>query len=317
MMETKQFGGMITEVKQHDRNGVPVGILSGYGATWDIDRGDYFYKDQFVKGAFLKSISDHKKRNNRQIRLKDGHGRTVGGIPINTVKEDSTGLYVEAEVNLEVEQGREMHSLARQGVIVEFSIGFSPVVSERDEEKKIRSISEAIIWEISPVDEPMNIAAEITEVKSTDKMLEIVDIDFNPDEAKSRIDSVDGKERAYIGAFLIADEVDGEIKAVKDAIFSAAGLVQKLSKNEKEAYIVEFNKYYAKMNISSPFSEKSIISVEDARIMTPREFERVLKETGRFSNKAAKVFASGLTQEDKPNYSNLLSDIKKLTGKIG
>ncbi|MCK5617721.1 HK97 family phage prohead protease [Candidatus Pacearchaeota archaeon] len=158
-MEIKHIGGRISEVKQEERNGVPVGLISGYIATWDLDRGD----DQFVKGAFLNSLKEHRKTD-RQIRFKDNHGRTVGGYPIATVKEDETGLFGIAEVNLNVQQGKELHSLALQGVIVDFSIGFS--VQDFEIKDGIRIISKARVWEGSAVDEPMNTDAVITDVKT-------------------------------------------------------------------------------------------------------------------------------------------------------
>ena len=164
--EVKFLGGRITEVKQEDRNGVAVGIIEGYIATWDVDEGDYFgVKDQFKKGAFMESILEHIQRK-RQVRLKDHHGRTVGGFPIEFVREDDRGLFGIGEVNLEVQQGMEVYKLAKQGVLVDFSIGFSAVEAERDDD--IRTITKAIIWEGSVVDEPMNRAAQITQVKDSE-----------------------------------------------------------------------------------------------------------------------------------------------------
>ena len=164
--EVRFLGGRITEVKQEDRNGVAVGIIEGYIATWDVDEGDFFgVKDQFKKGAFVESILEHIQRG-RQIRLKDHHGRTVGGFPIEFVKEDERGLFGVGEVNLEVQQGMEVYKLAKQGVLVDFSIGFSAQESERDDD--IRIITKAIIWEGSVVDEPMNRAAQITQVKDSE-----------------------------------------------------------------------------------------------------------------------------------------------------
>ena len=156
--------GNITEVKIEDRNGVSVGIIEGYIATWDVDEGDFFgIKDRFVRGAFVESILEHVQRR-RQVRLKDHHGRTVGGFPIEFVKEDDRGLFGVGEVNMEVQQGRELYSLAKQGVLADFSIGFSVRESEMDGD--VRTITKAIIWEGSVVDEPMNRAANITQVKN-------------------------------------------------------------------------------------------------------------------------------------------------------
>lgn len=165
--ETKYHSGRIVETKEETRKGIPVGLISGLIATFDVDRGDFFgRRDQFVRGAFVKSIAEHKERDNRQIRFKDHHGRTVGGFPIAGVHETEEGLFGTAEVNLDVQQGREVFALAKQGVLVDFSIGFIPIVKVIDEDQNLRTITEAVIIEGSIVDEPMNIRANITSVKS-------------------------------------------------------------------------------------------------------------------------------------------------------
>ncbi len=164
-MDNRYVGGHVLEVKQEDREGVPVGIVAGYIAAWTPDTGGVFgMPDKFHPGAFIKSIEEHRRRNNRQIRLRDHHGRTVGGFPIDTVREDSIGLFGRGEINLEVQQGREVHSLARQKVLTDFSIGY---ISRSDKiGPEIRDIFEADIFEGSVIDEPMNRDANITEVKS-------------------------------------------------------------------------------------------------------------------------------------------------------
>jgi HK97 family phage prohead protease len=166
-IKTLCHGGYVSEVKTRDRNGVPVGVVSGYIATWDIDRGDWSgIRDKFLPGAFLESIERHKKTD-RQVRLKDQHGRTVGGFPIETVREDSTGLFGIGEINLEVQQGAEAFSLAKQKVLTDFSIGWE-MLSDPAIVDGVRHISKAEIWEGSIVDEPMNPFANILDVKTID-----------------------------------------------------------------------------------------------------------------------------------------------------
>lgn len=176
VIETKSTGGRIIEVKQSVRNGVEVGIVAGYIATWDADAGGIFgVPDQFHRGAFLNSLRDHRERGNRPIRLKDHHGRTIGGFPIETVKEDEIGLFAVGEINLETQFGREAHSLARQGVLTDFSAGFSAVDDKI--QGGVRDIFEAIVWEGSIVDEPMNQNAVITEVKSAERDQQFLGVD--------------------------------------------------------------------------------------------------------------------------------------------
>ncbi len=162
-IEHKLIGGHIVEAKQEERDGMQIGFISGYGATWDLDRGGWDgVKDRFVKGAFVESILEHIQKR-RQIRMLYQHGNAIGGFPIEFVKEDERGLFVLGEINLEVQEGREAYALAKQGVLVDFSIGFS--VDEFEMNDDIRTITKATIWEISAVLEPMNPAANITQVK--------------------------------------------------------------------------------------------------------------------------------------------------------
>jgi HK97 family phage prohead protease len=160
-METKIFSGQILEVKQEVRNGIPVGLISGYIATWDIDR----VKDRFIKGAFQKHMT-WMQENNITIKFKDHHDRTVGFYPWAGVKEDDRGLFGVAEVNLEVQQGKEAYSLAKQGALTHKSIGYK--VIDREYVDGIRDIKESEVWEGSLVDFPANYAADVTEVKYFD-----------------------------------------------------------------------------------------------------------------------------------------------------
>lgn len=190
-IETKFLSGRVIEVKTAERNGVEVGIIAGYIATWDIDRGSWGMKDQFVRGAFVDSIRRHQV-DNRPVRLKDHHNRTVGGFPINEVREDEVGLFAIGEVNLEVQQGKELMSLARQGILSDFSVGFSVVDSEEVEGPggiSLRKIAKAELWEASVVDEPMNPKAKITEVKNNDD-----DSDDNGDGDESGDNETDDTE---------------------------------------------------------------------------------------------------------------------------
>ena len=221
-------GGVVTDTKIADRNGVPVGIIEGYIATWDVDRGDGWsdIKDQFMPGAFTKAIARHKATD-RQIRFKDHHGRTVGGFPIKTVKQDDRGLFGIAEVNLEVRRGAEVFSLAKQKVLTDFSIGWGE--SEFEVEDGIRKISESEVWEGSIVDEPMNPLANITAVKSVDfSELDVVDIRAIEHALKTGIKFSDKEAKKIISYFksvgVLRDEQDdhrdGELVEKMDQILT-------------------------------------------------------------------------------------------------
>lgn len=351
--ELKRFGGELVEAKQVDRNGVAVGVVKGYIATWDIDRGD----DRFVKGAFAESLAEHRAKN-RPLRFKDHHGRTVGGWPIDSVREDERGLYGEAEINLEVQQGREAFSLIKQGVLSDFSIGFSCV--DWGIVDGVRVINKAIVWEGSIVDEPMNPKANVTEVKSVvpfqDLPLAARDRAWDADAAIERVreftDSTDEPSAAYRRAFLwfdgeatedfdaykmpVADVVDGRLVAVPRAIFAAASVLEggrggvDIPDADRASVIRNLERYYAKMDLDSPFGEgeKEFFVVAEVKGWTERDVERFLLKTGAMSKSAAKVLAGRLqikhnesptNQDVKPNaeLKSLLDSVRATLSTIG
>jgi HK97 family phage prohead protease len=199
-MSPERTFGHLVESKRTTRNGEPIGLVSGYLATWEPDTGGKFgIPDQFVRGAFTASLADHRARGDRQVRLKDHHGKTVGGFPIETVKEDARGLYGIGEVNLTTQEGRELFALVRQGVLSDFSVGFTAL---KDEIRGgVRLIHEAKLWEASIVDEPANQGARILEAKHQDRLLAAIRDDLRDcarelRDGRSALDRLAEKARA-------------------------------------------------------------------------------------------------------------------------
>jgi len=354
-LETKRLGGVLISVKETERAGVKIGIVEGYIATWDIDRGDWMgVKDQFVKGCFRESIADHLKRG-RQVRFKDHHGRTIGGFPIDTVREDDRGLFGIAEINLDVQQGREAYALALQGVLVEFSIGFS--VDEFSMDDELRVITKATIWEGSIVDEPMNPAAVVTSVKSVvpyqDLPLADKNRSWNASAAIERVKEFTDSDEAptinYKSSFLqydkdhdetfsayklpIADVIDGKLRAVPNGIFAAAESIKSgnmdIPEADRPGVIRHIEKYYAKMDLPSPFEEddKQYFIADDVEKMDVRTLEKALRKTGCFSKSAGKMLAKRLaaspnvddeddlnnTQPESKTFKEIIDDLNGIT----
>ena len=345
--KSKYIGGNIVEVKQVERNGIPVGIIKGHIATFDLDRGH----DRFVPGAFLESLRRHRD-DNRPVRLKDLHGRTVGGFPIETMVEDEIGLFGVGEINLEVQQGREMFSMIKQGILSDFSIGFSSL--EDSIENGVRVIHKAEVWEGSVVDEPMNPAARITEVKTVvpfqDLPLAARDRAWDSDAAIARVreftDSTESPSSTYRRAFLwfdsenaddfgayklpIADVIDGRLTAVPRGIFAVAAVLQgarggvDLPPADRPRVIRNVERYYAKMGLDSPFSDddKQFFVTDDVKAWTGRDIEKFLRNTHMMSKSAAKTLAGKLDLKQKPvenedhKLSELMAELKGLTKAI-
>lgn len=336
-IETKCLGGHVLEHKQIDVNGVPVGVIEGYIATWEPDTGGKFgMPDRFIRGAFSKSLQEHRDRGNRQIRMKSMHGELIGGWPIETAREDQTGLFAVGHINLEKQEGREIFSLVRQGVVEDLSIGFSSIADSVNE--MIRDISEAIVWEGSPVDEPANQGAQITEIKAAvpfqDLPLADRDRAWDSTAAIGRVrtftDSEDAPTSRYRNAFVwydrsdpdsfgsyklpVADVIDGRLMAVPRGVFAAAGAMQgarggvDIPDADRPGVIRHLERYYAKMDLESPFEteERRFISIAEAKSLDVAGLELALKGGVTFSQRAARdiaqnLFSTGITPADTTN----------------
>jgi HK97 family phage prohead protease len=320
MFENKCMGGHVVETKEAQRNGVKVGILEGYIATWDMDTGQgarFGVPDRFVQGAFADSIQEHKDRKNRQVRFKDHHGRTVGGWPIDNIKEDNVGIFGAAEVNLETQQGAELYSLAKQDVLVDFSVGFSvnPGGDKIDNDERV--ILSAVLWEGSIVDEPMNRKAQITQVKSANPFVDLPVYEgshtWDAKSAEANVAALTFKEgegrHAYLDAeckILIADVIEGKLHIIPEALFAAAEEL-KTQDSPPQELVRHIERYCSKMSKPSPFDEesKAFFNVEEVKAWTRRNFEEALINSGAFSKGASKLLASRMEEQKKAGVLDL------------
>lgn len=154
----------VVATKEINRDGSKYGIVEGYASTYNnVDR----VKDRVMPGAFVKSVAKHFA-DGRQIRMYYQHDskEIIGGFNPAYISEDPQGLKVVGEINLEVQRGREVYALAKQGVLGDFSIGYT--VKDFDIKDGIRQLREIDLWEISIVSEPANPKAKILQVKKSD-----------------------------------------------------------------------------------------------------------------------------------------------------
>ncbi len=156
-----QSKGFSFEVKQVGERGE----IEGYASVFNnIDLGG----DIVMPGAFSKTISDGRVG----VPILWGHSmQELIGVN-KEMREDSTGLYVKGELNLEVSRGREVYSLAKQGAVTGLSIGYQAVKYElREDDGKMwptRLLKEVKLFEYSLTPVPMNEEARITRVKDFD-----------------------------------------------------------------------------------------------------------------------------------------------------
>lgn len=137
------------------------GIFSGYASVFGfVDN----HMDVIIPGAFKNSLAE--KSTGRDIKLLWQHDAAEPIGRFDTIREDEMGLYVEGQLLLEVQRGREAYSLMKSGAISGLSIGYNVKDSSIEPSTGVRMISELDLFEISLVTFPANELAQVAEVKA-------------------------------------------------------------------------------------------------------------------------------------------------------
>lgn len=145
---------------------VEVGVFVAYASTWQPDCGGRAgIPDVVQKGAFAKTLAEHRARGNRPIRMRFNHAELVGAFPVADAREDDFGLRVVGHVNLATQLGRDVWGLIQQGALSDLSIGFKATRDRIDAKRGVRVIEELTLFEISVVAEPCNEGARIIRVE--------------------------------------------------------------------------------------------------------------------------------------------------------
>lgn len=146
------------EASSFDNSGSFEGFASVFGNTDS-------YGDVVVQGAFARTIKNRTKANGKaDFPILWNHNPNEPLGVTTSMVEDSKGLKVTGQLNLEVQRAREIYSLMKQGAISGLSIGYTTIKDKIVEGK--RNLLEVRLYEWSPVTFPANEAAGITSVKS-------------------------------------------------------------------------------------------------------------------------------------------------------
>ena len=334
--------------------------FEGYASTFgNVDRG----LDVVVAGAFRDTVAElmsSQKESKLPALWQHNSDMPIGGY--TEFREDSHGLFVKGRLPKSdtFVSGRVIPQM-KVGSISCMSIGYSTL--DYIIEAGVRLLKKLKLWEISLVTTPMNPLAEITGFKSAvafqDLPLASRDREWDSAAAISRVrpflNSEEEPEDEYRRAFLwfdseneedfgayklpIADVIDGVLTAVPRAIFAAAAAMSgarggvDIPEEDRPAIIANLNSYYAKMDLESPFNQKSAVRLDDLSILTERDLEKLFKSGVCFTNQTSKRLASALKtflrDEGKPGnredstgaavvteLQSLLAFAKTLTSKI-
>lgn len=149
--------------------------LEGYGAVFgNVDA----YGDVIVPGAFAKSLAAHRAEGTMPQMLLE-HGTSPLPIGVwKSIHEDGHGLKVEGEF-LTTSLAIDAWKAAKAGAINGLSIGYRPTEFEmRSKPTDPRRTLKAVdLVEISIVGRPANTKARIGQVKSTDEIMTIRDLE--------------------------------------------------------------------------------------------------------------------------------------------
>lgn len=135
------------------------GFFAGYASVFGQpdDQGDVV-----EAGAFARALA---RREPSRIALLYQHdvARPVGQWM--SLRDDGHGLWVEGQLTLDAEDGRNAYALLKSGALTGLSIGFRTVKAQRRPGGG-RSLRELDLWEVSLVTFPMLNTARVEQVKS-------------------------------------------------------------------------------------------------------------------------------------------------------
>jgi HK97 family phage prohead protease len=138
------------------------GYFSGYASIFDtVDA----HKDQLIRGAFQETLSqwDQNGEMPKMLWQHDPH-EPIGYW--THIEEDHRGLYVEGQLLLDLQRGREAYVLLKAGVLKGLSIGFRIKNAIKPKSTSLRLITNVDLLEISLVTWGANKEALVQQVKT-------------------------------------------------------------------------------------------------------------------------------------------------------
>ena len=138
------------------------GLFSGYASVFEeIDS----YRDIVKRGAFEKTLAESESKG-RAVPILWQHDAAKPIGVYTELKEDEHGLYVEGQLNMDVQQAREALSLLRQKALSGISSGYNSVRYDTDVKSGVRRLYELKLYEASLVTFPACDGARVTDVKT-------------------------------------------------------------------------------------------------------------------------------------------------------
>jgi HK97 family phage prohead protease len=151
-METKCLSGGM-EFKFNEEAGTFEGYASVFGG---LDS----YNDTVMKGAYEETL----KERERPVRMRWNHFGEVVGKWLE-IREDDKGLYVKGQLTPNHSKANDIRALLKHGAIDGLSIGYF-IVDDEPNGYGGRNLKQIELIEISIVEEPADLGASITGIKT-------------------------------------------------------------------------------------------------------------------------------------------------------
>jgi len=136
------------------------GFFEGYASLFGVPDLSH---DVVMPGAFKQSLATSGTGG---VKLLWQHDPAQPVGLWTSLEEDKRGLRCQGQLNLDVQRGREIYALLRQGAVDGLSIGFKTVRSRKDAAHGGRQLLAIELWEISVVTFPLLPEARISVVKA-------------------------------------------------------------------------------------------------------------------------------------------------------
>lgn len=121
--------------------------------------------DVTMDGAYTKSIEKHKQQGTNPRLLWSHNPFELPVGKIHHMEEDSKGLLFTGQLS-DTEKGRDIYTLAKDGALDSFSIGYNVVNERYNGEKGVNELIELDIGEISFVNFACNEKSTLQDIKS-------------------------------------------------------------------------------------------------------------------------------------------------------
>lgn len=154
------------------------GFFKGYANTRKKD----YYGDIIKEGAFARTIEHH----NGKFPLLWFHDPRIPIGLSKSMREDGHGLFIEGQLDLDIEEGRRIRSGMLKGYIDRMSIGYDTLRESFDKAQNARILEEVKLWEVSMITKNFaaNDEALVTGVKG---VIGLRDTDADPDLIRAAI----------------------------------------------------------------------------------------------------------------------------------